>query len=449
MKKSFLLLGISTMLLASCSQEDGLRIVKGQPDNSIAFRVRSAKATRAQDITTDNLNSFMVYGFLGDINERDENPDFTMTDYFGGAVKFSRSTDEDDMEFGYFRSETPYHYPANAGMTFVAYAPSDLAGVSVNNKGQLYIQNFTVNQNIEDQIDPVVDTTPRGQNYIDDETGELVEDAPYLTFKHTLTKVFVSGAWKGDSPYKYEVAGVKFGNVVKTADLTYDDRNCDEEMEEDKFFTWTPKAGANGMYGDFEYIFDEPVEIESSRTELMSGALDREDAKGSFLMIPQQLVYEGIDEGETEDYHSVKSLKMKDGVAYISLLIRIENNDILMYPYEEGVKNITKEINGKKYAWASFPIASKWRAGNYSDYVVDFSNGAGYVAAGAEGLVFEYEDEAGNIVKDVMKMEHTPILGEIKFMEDVSPWNSYDLITVDQNHEGVINGHDVEDPFGE
>ena len=46
-------------------------------------------------------------------------------------------------------------------------------------------------------------------------------------------------------------------------------------------------------------------------------------------------------------------------------------------------------------------------------------------------------------------MEHTPILGEIKFMENVSAWNSYDLVTVDQNHEGVINGGDMEDPFGE
>ncbi|MBD5336101.1 MAG: fimbrillin family protein [Bacteroides sp.] len=449
MKKSLFFLGLTALTLASCSQEDVLSINNRLQDrNAIAFTARTPKTTRANDMTTNGLESFMVYGMKGDINERDEDPSYKLTDFFGGAVEFKRvfNTDDEAYPETYFMSDMPYYYPGDGSpLTFVAYAPSDLKNVTLDDQCKLSFSEFTVNEDITEQLDPVFDCTPNALYY--DESGE--PNIIYLTFKHALTKVFVSAAWKGsDNPYNYEVAGVKFGNIAVSGNCQYDDRNCDEEIGEELWwFEWSPGQSSNELV----YIFDEPIEIGESSTPLMSGGMDQEqpDRKGSFLMIPQQLKAELSNTSESAEYNSVKSYVFKEGVSYIALLLRItrpavqSGEEIVVYPFEQGVANISEEVDGKTYAWAAFPVGSKWTPNCYTDYVVDFSKGAGFVAPGAEGI-----DEENSVTGERLDLEYTPILGQrIIITEEIGTWDNGDAVTVDHQYEATLNQGTIEDPF--
>lgn len=247
-----------------------------------------------------------------------------------------------------------------------------------------------------------------------------------LYFEHALTKVFVSGASNSDDRYKYEVAGVKLGNVAKTGSCV--GKQADDDTPEgiyNKYFKWTVDEDS---YGDYTYIFDEPVEIGTEMTPLMTNVGE----KGSFMMIPQQLKAEILTENpETE---SVVKLQMKEGVSYIALLVRITYNKTgdVVYPYAEGVDAITETVNDVEYAWAAFPVASKWEMQRFVDYYVEFGNGAGYVAPGADEV-----------------LEYTPILGpQIYFFEEVCSWDDQgNENTVGQGYEGTVNTGSVEDPF--
>ncbi|MDE5749914.1 MAG: fimbrillin family protein, partial [Duncaniella sp.] len=73
MKKSLFLLSAAALALASCSQEEVLDINTSKVDNNvITFRPRTGKASRSLDITTENLQSFKVLAFKGDMGTLEE-----------------------------------------------------------------------------------------------------------------------------------------------------------------------------------------------------------------------------------------------------------------------------------------------------------------------------------------------------------------------------------------
>lgn len=431
MKKSVFLMGVIAIALSSCSNEE---IIQSQatPDNSIAFRARMKNATRAQDITADNLESFMCYGFKGYIDDLQEGE--TLIPYFS-AVEFTKD------ESGLFRSKTPYYWLNNCLMTFMTYAPSDLQNVEVTNLGEIKINDFTVNEDITKQTDIVVCDAAGGRMDEDE-----VWNIPEVNFTHALTKVFVSGARNSDEnqTYKYSVAGVRFGNIAKSGDFIFN--KYDRETDYPDEYIWT----TDETLGNITYIFDEPVEIGENTTPLMQardedGYMILDDPNNSFLMIPQQLKYELKDPATEDNNSNVKEYAMTEDVAYIGLLLRITHNELgdVVYPLmeettdEEGNKvmkniipDITEGVNGEQYAWAVFPIGTNWAAGTFVDYLVDFGKGAGYVAPS--------ENTDASL---------KPILGEIAFTVYVWPWNDGTESTVEQSGEGVVDVTNVEDPF--
>ncbi|MDE6278289.1 MAG: fimbrillin family protein [Muribaculaceae bacterium] len=436
MKKILFMMGVAAMALSSCSQEELVKVNNGKnDDNAISFRVRSYKPARAMEFSTYNLDDFMVFGFKGSPDDGDE-----LISYFDGGlpVKFSRGNDL------LFTSATPYYYPVDGSwLYFAAYAPSTLTGVeSFGTLGGIKIDGFTVDPDITKQIDIIC--ANGGSNLEPDEPDQE------LTFTHALTKVFVSEVANTDTRYKYEIIGVKFGNIHNSGDYEYrGDKAFDDVIRngvfaEDGFiqdFTgnghfWKPAGEQNG---EMTYIFAEPVVLDktTTRADVMSGddtEATGEEANGAFMLIPQQLSAAFLNDEGTID-----SASFTAGMSYIAFLVRITYlpTGEVIYPYAEGVEAISKTIgegdDAITYAWAAFPVSSLWVPGSYIDYFVDFSKGAGFVAPGAS------ED-----------FEFKPILGrEIKFTEEVFSWDDGTLITVDQNNQlGVDSGED-EDPFGE
>ena len=415
MKKSLFLMCVAAATLASCSQEDVLDVAANHgADNAINFRVRTLKATRGVDMVADDLQSFKVFGLKGSIDEyRDGTQSEPLTQWWGDAIEFKRSTVEGDdhEDYGrYFRSDIPMYYPTDYSfVTFLAYAPAELGGVSPvldssdpDEHGNLLISNYTVNPEINAQEDIIVD-----------------------------------------------------GNIAMTGNGMYDPYGYSDSYSD--YFKWTV---AENPTDKAEYIFKEGVEIDGN-TALMSN----EGTDGSFLLIPQQLQYvtkEGIeDEGD-----GVHNLVCQEGVAYVGLLIRIteknlKGEDEVVYPFAQGVANITETVNGEEYAWAIFPVSTNWLAGNYIDYQVDFSKGAGFVAPGAEGFMHPWGPQPGD--EDYseendwwVKLEYTPILGsEIKFTVTILDWDLSNTDSTvqqdgdDHSKEVWQDGGSVEDPFGE
>lgn len=438
MKNILFMMGAAALALSSCSQEEVISANNGKNDaNLITFRVRSQKPSRAMELSTYNLDDFMVYGFKGCPDDGEE-----VIPYFlnGEPVKFTRE------EGGLlFTSATPYYYPTDGSwLYFAAYAPSSLTGFTIDKFGGLELKNFTINTDITKQLDLIF--ANGGSNLEPD------EDDQELTFTHALTKVFISKVANDDVRYKYEIVGVKFGNITNTGDYVYrGEKAFDDEGRNGYFGTdgyiqdytgyghfWKP---AEAQADEIEYIFDEPVVLDNDNTTqyLMSGddTANLEGGKECFMLIPQKLSAKFVNEDGT-----LEAGKFEKGMTYIAFLVRITNlitNEVI-YPYaideETGASKtdaISKEVNGVTYAWAAFPVSSLWVPGSFIDYFVDFSKGAGFVAPGADESI-----------------EFTPILGrEIKFYEEVFDWTDGTEITVDQSGELGMDVGNADDPFGE
>lgn len=449
MKKAIYLIWLTAIGLASCATDELVENPTRESDGAITFSARAGKSSRAAELTTGNLQSFMVFARMGDVNDLQEG--MTMTDWFGGAVEFTRTTDNSVPEApeDYFVSGKPYYYPNdNSALTFLAYAPKDPSGtVSSTDKGELRITGFTVKDEITEQVDLITEITPAWK-----ESGD--GSGVRLGFEHALAKVYVSAAKNGNPDYTFSVAGIKFGNIAKKGDYVRNrfGREADyADDEETPSHEWTVAENDEASYGDIVYTFN-PVTVGNSRTALMSGGFAENgdvDPSGAFLMIPQTLKSDVVStdtqtpDGETYE-ETVHKLRFTEGVSYIALLVRITGKDNhVVYPHAKGTDNVSQEVNGVKYAWAAFPIASEWAVGHYTDYYVDFTNGAGFIPAEAEGYDI---DELGDIIH--VDLKYTPVLGtEIRFFETVGGWDQGNENTVGHGYEGVVNVGNIEDPF--
>lgn len=449
MKKGLILMGAAALVLSSCSQEDVLSVNNTtNNDNHITFRVRSNKSTRSLEYSTYNLDDFMVFGFKGWPDDEEK-----VIDYFanGDPVKFTR---EDGGLL--FDSETPYYYPADGSwLYFAAYAPSTLPMTKFGEYGGITC-DFTVDSDITKQIDII--SASGGSNL------EKNEDDQEITFQHALTKVYISEVHNNDTRYKYEIMGVKFGNIHNSGKYefrgekaVFPDESNNGTIREDGFLQdavgygifWQPTGEQTG---DMEYIFSTPVVLDGDNTsvDVMKGSDTDSDTKSeSFMLIPQQLSNAFLNEEG-----NIGGLEFDKEMSYIAFLVRITNtitNEVI-YPYakdEDGVstvdaisKTIGEGEDAVTYAWAAFPISSLWAPGTYVDYLVEFTDGAGFVAPGADPEV-----------------ELQPILGrKIRFYVAVDNWGENEdgsetgqgqWITVGQNSELGVDVGNSDDAFGD
>lgn len=430
-------------LMVSCSQEEVLQLTSDNGNyNEISFRVRSSKIARSQEHSTANLKAFNVFGFNGWPEDNYEAGE-EMTDFFDGGLPVLFSNNGS----GLFTSTPTYYYPTDGSWVyFAAYAPTSL-NMETLPYGGLTIKNFTVDPDITKQLDIICDNG--GSNL---ELGSDDEDIEF-TFKHALTKIYVSRIINQDTRYKYEIAGIKLGNISNSGEfiyrgeksLTADEDTPNGVVGEDGYvndpigdgFYWK----ANEQKDDMVYLFDEPLVLDEETDVVypMTGNDTGEEdvignadgaGKGGFMLIPQKLSSKFVDEDGT-----LEGQQFGEGMSYIAFLVRITytDNGNVVYPYAEGVEDITEEIGGVTYAWAAFPVSSLWRPGTYVDYAITLSNGAGYVAPGAaEGVAFR------------------PILSrQIQFTEEVQFWPDYNEVSIDQDNELEGDGGNFDDPFGE
>ena len=351
MKKTLLLTCLATLLaFPSCTLDEVQEVNQGTP---IGFR--TSVATRGTEASKYTLGGFYVTALeAGQQNAYFENVSFTR-----------RGFDE-------YKSNDNYFWPGNGRtLSFHAYAPSsenmgNNATVTITDETKS-IENFVVKTNITDQKDLIYAYTGKLE-----ESGNSVA----LNFSHKLSKVTVGACTTSD--YVYNFAGVKIGGVKGTGSLTGIETNAEK---------WTLAEVDPTV---FEYDGSQSVvEVKKYNTAYnLLGKLkddDNDDVDNCAFMIPQ-----GVTPWDPTN--------PSNGGAYIAVNVQINTKDgVRIFPASDD------------YGWVAVPIpAGTWLAGYRYYYELDFTNGAGYVAPGANLGV-----NVGSPVLGDTKITLTTSLGEM------------------------------------
>ncbi|MDE7411732.1 MAG: fimbrillin family protein [Paramuribaculum sp.] len=340
------MLGAMGLMLASCAEEEEpARIVT--EEGAISFRPALSRATE-----TTNANLSVMY-----VTALEQG---TESDYFSN-LEFKKGTE------GFFSSTPAYFWPGDdSPLTFYAYSPSmSELGADVTIDGSKKVmENFSVPENIADQVD-FITATATGKKSVNEDAG--VE----LTFSHQLSQIEIQA--KSSNPaYTVKVAGARIGRAEYIG--TFDFATS----------TWTLDDWHDTAVYDVEC---DPVTLTENPVSVMG-------ASGNAMLLPQTLT----PWSPKNDPDNVAR------EAYLSVLVNITTTDgAQVYPFVTDTK---LDANGNKrtYAWATTPLTATWEAGKKYIYTLDFTNGAGYV---------DPDDPTPG----------EPILGEpIKFTINVLPW---------------------------
>lgn len=216
MKKSFLMLGVAAMALASCTQNE---VVEYAENRAIQFDTFVNNNTRAVTPVV-SLTNFYVFGEFGDAE-----------DTYGSQVYANEL------------NTTTHYWVASKYYSFGAYANGE-AGKIENatfdaNAKKLTFPEYTPN----DEQDLVVAT-----NALKAKDDVTTNDEVSLNFKHMLSQVKFTFKTTDADAYTLKISDLRINNAVTTATGTYTDGVID--------WTTEPKTGNY----DYTEIADVAVE---------------------------------------------------------------------------------------------------------------------------------------------------------------------------------------------
>lgn len=195
MKKSFLMLGVAAMALASCTQNE---VVEYAENRAIQFGTFVNNNTRAvTDLTTGTLTSFYVFG-----------------DYDGGASLAFSNTQVEGTNGNSYTPVNPAYWQTGKTYEFGAYSNGNakLTDVTFSN-GTLTISKYSVN-NANDLVAATASEISAPA------AGE--EQSVPLTFKHLLSKVkFTFSTSAVPEAFRMEVSNLTFEGIKTDATCVF------------------------------------------------------------------------------------------------------------------------------------------------------------------------------------------------------------------------------------
>lgn len=311
----FLTLAVAATLgagLTACSQEEpSVEVNQGK---KIDFR--TAVGTRATETNNSNLKDFKAAAFLGD------------TPYFTN-ITYSK---EDGSSF--YTSVDDYYWPGDdSELSFVAYSPVDLSGVTIDGNSKV-VSNFTPSADIASQID-FVSAKATGKKSVNEAAG-----VP-LDFNHNLAQIEVRGLTNNKN-YSFKITGVRIGEPVASGSFNFDSDS------------WT-LGNSKAIY---ESTYDTPLALGASAQSLMG-------SNGNAMLVPQQLTAWDVN-GDAANAKAGAYLSVR---LQINILNADGSEGLQIYPFPSDANCI----------WAAIPIDTNWEAGKKYIYTLDFTHGAGYV----------------------------------------------------------------------
>ncbi len=237
MKKSYFIMALGALALASCSQDEPVSI---NESDAISFRPAIGTISRATETTNANLSEITVASFLGDAT-------------FFPAMQFTKGSD------GFFTSTPAYRWPGDdSELSFYAYSPETPGGTIDLTPDTKTLTGFSPAAELGDQID-FITSKATGTRTANEASG--VE----LTFNHQLSQIEVRA--KADSEiYTYKITGIRIAEPVSKGDY---------DFTTDAWTLGTDKA----IYED---TYTTPINLSADATSVMGQG-------GNAMLIPQQL----------------------------------------------------------------------------------------------------------------------------------------------------------------
>ena len=327
MKKRLFFLPMVVIMMAACSSNDTIEVNENKGD-LISFRPIVKGVTRAADISSDNLTSFVV-------NAKKSGGSIS---YFDNGV-FNKSG-------SVFVSESKYYWPASGSLDFYAYSPSGNA--QVNYSGY---KTFTVTPSttIADQVDFVFAAT---MNKSKEDYG--ASGVP-LNFRHTGAKI-ACNVKNSSTTLKFDVCGWKVGYICPAATFTFTDANTDGNNDGSGTTLTLPQWGsrtAASIGTEYESTFSVNQIGQSGATSL----------DGQMILIPQAIT-------AASGYASASAGANLNGT-YIAVKLKIRNND--------SAGTIIADDGAGNAFWAIWPIGGyNWEPGKKYTYTIDLAGGGYY-----------------------------------------------------------------------
>lgn len=298
MKKTpLILIGLTTLALASCTEEESVNTYKG---NAIDFR--PAMGTRASETTNSNLSEIMVAAFQG-----------SQTSPFFNPTLFSKGSD------GFFTSTPEYYWPGDdSPIDFYAYSPAVPGGTLTLTSETKTLADFSPASDIAQQVD-FITSSASGKKSANENSG--VE----LTFDHRLSQIEIQ-AKADNEAYVFQISGIRIGEPVSKG--TFDFTTNAWTIDSDKAI--------------YEDTYDTPKTLSATAVNVMGD-------KGNAMLIPQQLTAWAPD---TDASNSAAG-------AYLSVKLQINTvAGAQVYPFPSDANCVWAAIpistnweQGKKYVY--------------------------------------------------------------------------------------------------
>lgn len=308
--KRFILIGVVLTAFLACSKDTVLDVNKGA---AIEFAV--AAQTRAQEVTTSNLETFYVTA----VDPQQNNNYYT-------DLQYTKSGQ-------YFQSNPTYYWPGNADHTLdiYAYAPSAeglKASVEINN-GVQKLNDFSPAEDISEQQDFITAVLQQ--------QGRPGNASPVqLTFQHRLAQIEIKALNK-NTVRDYWVEGVRLGQIKSNGDFNF--RTSEWTLDDDK--------------KTYEVTYDDAVKLSPVASSLMMSEGD------NAMILPQTF---------TTEWDPIQDPKDLSEDAYISVKVKsapVSGNEYI-------------EPEDSKWVALPIPAGTVWEAGRKYIYILDFSVGSGY-----------------------------------------------------------------------
>lgn len=311
-KKNFFLAAMAVLTMAtSCSQDEQQSVNKG---HAISFNA-ALDVTRGNDMTTKKLDDFWVNA----ANEKD------LTDVLFRNLQFTKISKDENR----WVSTPPKYWPTNKVVKFYAYAPEAAKnGFSIDRDNMGKINDFTVKEKVDDQIDLIAGSTSGN------ETANATSGVTNLLLHHALSKITFKVKGKPNG-YSCKIERIGLGNVQNSGAYKIDKK------------TWEIKQT------------DEVVNYFHKVNTLITKASD--EAKelgpdGGLKLLPQTLTPW---DKKKEAIH--QKLKQAFIYMYVTATDSTDNNKVIF----------------KGFAYLPIPNIA-WEANKEYIYTIDLSKGVGY-----------------------------------------------------------------------
>ena len=217
MKKLFFIAAITGAALVSCTKNEVAQSVNEQQEITFASPVvgTTTKATTYGLLTEayPTTQSFGVWGWYSEAASYD--PTTAVAYMTNVEVAYDEANhNSNETENGAWEPVTPYYWPKNGKLTFDAYSPIELTGVSCDKTTGLTIENYAVPTTLAKQIDVLYSTRAYDKTSASYTSGNTYEGVD-IAFNHALSAVaFTIKAADND----YPKGTIKLQSITVTAD---------------------------------------------------------------------------------------------------------------------------------------------------------------------------------------------------------------------------------------